>query len=79
MKRFGMFPPDVIVTIQYQIEHIPEIVTECREMLHRLLAHNSGTKTVKLRNGFRRMIMRIETVIKVRNVRVFVPLGTTYW
>jgi hypothetical protein len=56
-------PPDGIITIQYQVEHLPEIVTECREMLHNLLAHDSGTKTFKLRNDLRQMIIRLEAVI----------------
>jgi hypothetical protein len=56
-------PPDGIVTIQYQTKHVPEIVTECRVMLHRLLANDSGTKTFKLRNDLRRMILRLEAAI----------------
>jgi hypothetical protein len=62
LVSFSVYPND-IVAIQYQIEHVPETVKECREMIKRLFDYNSGTKTFKLRNELRRMIMRLEAAI----------------
>jgi seryl-tRNA(Sec) selenium transferase len=58
---FCSHPVDLI-SVQYSIKRVSELIEECQEMIRSLTAKDAGSKTVTLRNNLRRTILRLEAV-----------------